>query len=45
MHLESVLTGEGGRKDGEFSDTEMIEAARDCVNVQEIREEEPVMPR
>ena len=27
MHLESVLTGEGGRKDGELSDTEMIEAA------------------
>lgn len=27
MHLESVLTGEGGRKDGGLSDTEMIEAA------------------
>jgi len=27
MHLESVLTGEGGRKDGELSDTEMAQAA------------------
>ena len=27
MHLESVLTGEGGCKDGGLSDTEMIEAA------------------